>query len=750
MKQLAILLIVCMTFLPGVYGKTIIVSNNTELQAANMAATPGDVIIMKNGNWKDCEIMLTCKGTAEKPVHIRAESSGKVILSDKSYLRIGGDHVVVEGLRFIDGAAPKGSVWEFKAGKALATNCRITNCLIDSYNNKDKFDENYWVALHGKNNRMDHCGFLNKTNIGVLLAVILDDEQSRDNHHSIDSNYFGIRKPLGSNGGEIIRVGISQHCTFYSNTVISNNLFERCDGETEIISIKSCGNTLRNNVFKECQGALVLRHGNNNTIEGNIFWGNGKEGSGGVRVINEGNWIVNNLFIRCAGEGFRSPLAIMNGVPNSPPHRYLPVRDAVIANNTFVNCAPLSFGEGADAERSVAPANVYCFNNIFYGNTQKQLYYVYSSVDSLYFSGNITSKNFSTTTKGFSREALSLQKVGAIDLPAAMTATTGYALPDSLKQQEKSRLQQSLSAKAGCTNPALFKTLFANANKMGVQWKTPVMNAISKYNKIISCKNAAEIYKVLLTGMSDITILLTGSEYVFDRPVIIKNNVTLKGNKAYVDFKSNSQLKTVFSVTENSRLNLEQIDLNMPDLKTDCFILADSVGNNIHFSVNINRCRLNNFSATAFYHGAKKSYASAITVSNCIFFLFNANLFVLKDETDKKGYYNAENITITNSQFHDGNGKILDVARTGSDESTMGPRLIFTGNTAEDWVGVEALLELSGVQQSHISQNSFKNCNNQGILIRYTDSVRARHILQKNTLARSGEIVENKFVQHIK
>ena len=73
-----------------------------------------------------------------------------------------------------------------------------------------------------------------KKNMGVLLAVILDDGRSRENHHSIDHNYFGRRPVLGSNGGEIIRVGVSQHCQFNSNTQITNNFFEQCDGETEL------------------------------------------------------------------------------------------------------------------------------------------------------------------------------------------------------------------------------------------------------------------------------------------------------------------------------------------------------------------------------------------------------------------------------------------------------------------------------------------------------------------------------------
>ena len=128
------------------------------------------------------------------------------------------------------------------------------------------------------------------------MAVILEDERSRENFHSIDHNYFGARLPLASNGGEIIRVGVSQHCEFSSNTQIRDTFFEHCDGETEIISIKSCWNNIRNNLFKKCQGSVVLRHGNYNTVENNIFLGNNKEGTGGVRVINKGQWVVNNLF----------------------------------------------------------------------------------------------------------------------------------------------------------------------------------------------------------------------------------------------------------------------------------------------------------------------------------------------------------------------------------------------------------------------------------------------------------------------
>ncbi|RDJ93824.1 hypothetical protein B4Q13_19215, partial [Lacticaseibacillus rhamnosus] len=66
--------------------------------------------------------------------------------------------------------------------KQLANNCRVTNTVIDDFNNPKRLDENYWVSFSGKNNRVDHCTFLNKKNMGVLMAIVLDDDRSRHSH----------------------------------------------------------------------------------------------------------------------------------------------------------------------------------------------------------------------------------------------------------------------------------------------------------------------------------------------------------------------------------------------------------------------------------------------------------------------------------------------------------------------------------------------------------------------------------------
>jgi poly(beta-D-mannuronate) lyase len=278
------------------FASNTIVSNEKELVLANNNAKPGDTIILKSGNWENITLKLNCKGTKEHPIVFKAESKGKVIVSGFSKILLGGDYIVVDGIYFTNGFSGTDAVIKFSINsKEVANNCRVTNTVINDFNNPKRLDENYWVALYGKNNRIDHCSFLNKKNLGVLLAVILEDDRSRANFHSIDHNYFGFRIPLASNAGEMIRVGVSEHCEFNSNTKIEDNYFEKCDGETEIISIKSCQNIVRNNLFKECQGAVVLRHGNYNIIANNVFLGNDKKGTGGVRVINKGHLVVNNV-----------------------------------------------------------------------------------------------------------------------------------------------------------------------------------------------------------------------------------------------------------------------------------------------------------------------------------------------------------------------------------------------------------------------------------------------------------------------
>ena len=172
-------------------------------------AKPGDVIRLKDGTWEDFEILFTGKGEKDKPITLTAETKGKVILTGQSNLRLGGEYLEVSGLVFKDGYTPTKEVISFRQDKGnLAYNSRVTEIVIDNYNQPERYEVDFWVMMYGKNNRFDHNHLVGKRNKGVTMAVRMNTEESRENYHRIDHNYFGPRQILGSNGGETLRLSL--------------------------------------------------------------------------------------------------------------------------------------------------------------------------------------------------------------------------------------------------------------------------------------------------------------------------------------------------------------------------------------------------------------------------------------------------------------------------------------------------------------------------------------------------------------
>lgn len=734
------------------FSETIVVKNQEELAEANKSVKPGDLVILKNGEWNNLTLSLNCTGTKEKPVTFKAETAGKVIISGCSKLKLGGSYLILDGLYFTNGYAGKDPVISFRVNKnELANNCRVTNTVINDFNNPKRTDENYWIEFYGKNNRLDHCSFLNKKNMGVLLAVILDDERSRENFHQVDHNYFGVRLPLASNTGEMIRIGVSQHCEYNSNTLIADNFFEHCDGETEIVSIKSGSNIIRNNVFKECQGGVVLRHGNFNTVENNLFYGNNKEGTGGVRIINKGQWVVNNFFYKCRGVDFRSPLSIMNGVPNSPAFRYVAVTDAVIANNSFIECSPVSFCEGSDTERTVPPKNVQFINNIFYNTTDKTLYNLYDDISGINFAGNSISSTFQQQVEsGFIKSSFSVQTVTNLKFPIAGTAV--YNIPgDSLQSVAGSRLTKPLSPTAGMTDKGLLRKTEVNAyTACGAKWF--VQSSARQVRREIKadCSTVTAITNLLKKNTAaKLVINLTAKEYYFTEPLIINRDVLITSNqKNKIRFINKKAAAFLLLVAAGNNLQLRNLSLDLTGLSTNSFISTDTSGSSNHCNLLLQRCSFEQFKGI-FLRAAKTSVSDSILINQCFFTNTSGTLLKIDEETDKKGFYNTEKIKITNTNIANHNGQVLCLLRGGNDESTMGPLLVFSGNkisSAKTGSKNLALIQLNGVQKSILENNVFLNCNEGSAVVEYKDEVRAAHLYRNNKSVNSGNVLPDKFV----
>ncbi|MEL6193713.1 MAG: polysaccharide lyase 6 family protein, partial [Bacteroidota bacterium] len=392
-KQLLALsfILVLLTGCGGV-SNGILVKDVPAFDEAVKSAKAGDRIVLANGIWKDAELVFTGEGTEEAPITLTVQEKGKVTLEGQSNLRIAGKYLHVEGLVFKNGYTPTNEVISFRRNKEfLANHCRVTECVIDNYNNPERFESDYWVGIYGKHNRFDHNYLTGKRNQGVTLAVRLNTEESRENFNRLDHNYFGQRPILGSNGGETLRVGTSHYSLTNSNTLIEYNYFNQCNGEHEIISNKACQNTYSNNTFFECQGTLTMRHGNETMVKENYFFGNGKPNTGGIRIINETQTVVGNYCEGLTGYRFRGALVIMNGVPNSPLNRYFQVKDSEASNNSFIDCDYIQLCAGSDEERSATPENSVVNNNLIYNSQKDDVFTVYDDISGISFSNNVIS-----------------------------------------------------------------------------------------------------------------------------------------------------------------------------------------------------------------------------------------------------------------------------------------------------------------------------------------------------------------------
>jgi poly(beta-D-mannuronate) lyase len=296
-------------------------------------------------------------------VTIKAETPGQVLLTGDSRVQIGGGYILVEGLFFRDPTGEESIELRIDSDE-VAHDCRVTECaVVNTLPGSEAKQSSRFISIHGHEHRVDHCRFQGKTTEGPSMVVWLSAGQKQAARHRIDHNYFGPRERLGKNGGETIRLGDSKTAMLDALCVVEHNVFEKCNGEAECISNKSCGNVYRRNTFLEVSGTLTLRHGNRCRVEENAFLGNHAKGCGGIRFIGEDHVASGNYLEALDGDKERSALCFMLGIPDSRENGYFQVKNAKLINNSVVDCkSPFVFGLAGDKKATLAPDNVYVDN----------------------------------------------------------------------------------------------------------------------------------------------------------------------------------------------------------------------------------------------------------------------------------------------------------------------------------------------------------------------------------------------------
>ena len=763
MKKIIYSFVLCMLLIAcsnSLIVNSIKVTNIDELNKAIDSCKAGDQIILANGIWKDVQIKFRGKGTTDNPITIKAETTGKVTIEGESYLKFGGEYLVVEGLYFKNGFSPSNAVIDFKISSKdkpdeISNNCKVTNCVIEDFNKPKRDKSDLWVQFWGRHNTLSNCYIAGKTNRGPTVRVSIAGIESINNYHQIVNNHFGPRPVKGGPSGETIQLGDSYTSMSPSHTMVANNLFEECNGEVEVISSKTNFNIFKNNAFYKSEGSLVTRHGNYSMIDGNYFIGDGEnENYGGIRIINTGHWVVNNYFYGLKGKSFRSPLAVMNGIPKSPLNRYNQVTDVVVAYNTYVNCSsPWQFGVGTNiAQAKVLPKSeirsarairTTVANNIIYNEKGLESIVVENDkADGVAFMKNIINNQgvaFKDFDGGIIEASLDLKKISdnmyiPTGIPNDFEAFNGFDFntieTDLLRVSRKDN--NSIGAIIG---KDVFNPNILDKSKYGTTWFS---NEVEARDPVIHTVTSAEELQTKINGASngDVISLIKGV-YNIDKSVVINKRLTIESEsdaKAQLIFSGASNTP-LFSLQPKGKLTINNIVLKGNISNYAFASLKQNMSN--HFGLTVSNSEISNFNYVL--KAYKESFAERITfenttISNC------ENGIELSEEKNDKGDYNTEYLTINNCNFNTIKANVIDYYRGGYDESTIGGNLLLTNSTFINCGAKEKnkrLLNHNGIVNVNITKNTFKNNPVQFVSILWGAK---NNVESDNNLMNSGQI----------
>lgn len=426
------------------------------------AVSAGDSILVRKGTYLDTRFDFAISGKPGAPITLRAETPGGVILQGRSGIDFGGDHLVASGFFFYNGDDPDrpvdNSVVEFRAadGTRHAHHCRLTDCAIlemdsraidtkDNDKDGDTTDIQWirakWVLVYGTHNRVDHCFFAGKQTQGALVAVEMEPPGGRgtapypEYAHRIDHNFFGpIPEGWMSNQFEAIRVGTSFYSSFHGAMRIEDNQFFHCDGETEVVSNKSCDNFYRRNAFIGCRGTLVMRHGDRCMVEHNVILGKNRPDSGGIRINGEGHTLRGNYIEGTRGTGMRAGIVLRAaaGVDTGDlSGGYEQVRNATIVHNTIIDATEsLRLVELGAKKNHLLPRASIVANNLIVSENGPLVTQAAAPSDMTYAGNVVFGADPGIEPDGFSRlDPMLVRRSDGLAAPAEDSPLVGMAAP---------------------------------------------------------------------------------------------------------------------------------------------------------------------------------------------------------------------------------------------------------------------------------------------------------------------------------
>lgn len=329
-----------------------------ELRRALATAGPSTVITVADGHYPvpaGAPIAITgMRGAPGRPITVQAETPGGVVLTgEQSFVLTGSSDITLSGFAFRQSTTLE-----------LPPDCRRIRLTRNDFQLAD-VEGLHWVMVRADHSSVDHNAFHGKTTLGIYLGIEGAGTDAMAVGVHVYRNHFSDHSFPGDNGGEPIRLGVSPRALSTAGAIVEFNLFERANGDPEAISVKSSGNVIRHNTIRDSLGGIVLRHGNENRVEGNYLL----SGANGIRIYGDRHLVVNNYLERIGGSGIVLGSGnVRDHFPGESPasRRGNDAPDGVqIALNTVLDCGTAISGE---SHRTLPPLGCAITDNLLMGD----------------------------------------------------------------------------------------------------------------------------------------------------------------------------------------------------------------------------------------------------------------------------------------------------------------------------------------------------------------------------------------------
>lgn len=189
-----------------------------------------------------------------------------LVLKGSSTIQLSGSNYSIQNLSISGG--DKNKTFGKHIVQITGPFIKMVNFSMTDYQVKD--GDLDFIRVSSKSFELHNSLIQDKVCNGVFLRLDFPE-----NHIIKQSVFKNFKKPSNTNGGEMIRCATSTFEKSKAYCIIDRCYFEKCDGDPEVVSIKCSNVAVKNCIFKNNQGKLVLRHTHNCVIENNYFSNNG-------------------------------------------------------------------------------------------------------------------------------------------------------------------------------------------------------------------------------------------------------------------------------------------------------------------------------------------------------------------------------------------------------------------------------------------------------------------------------------------